>query len=73
LTPWGSDFSRPSGPTGELHDQLEATGAVLAGRRTVQQVDHDWAGFAAARASAQVRAAAASRTASWAWSTAHAA
>ena len=34
----GSD--RPSGPAGELYDEMQATGAVLAGRRTVEQVDH---------------------------------
>ena len=43
LHEWYGDFSRPSGPTGELNDELEATGAVLAGRRTVEQVDH-WGG-----------------------------
>src|SRR5205807_7463087 len=43
LHEWYGDFSRPSGPAGELHDELEATGAVLAGRRTVEQVDH-WGG-----------------------------
>jgi dihydrofolate reductase len=34
---------RRSGPAGELVDAMEATGAVLAGRRTVEQVDH-WKG-----------------------------
>jgi dihydrofolate reductase len=34
---------RRSGPAGEMADAMEATGAVLAGRRTVEQVDH-WAG-----------------------------
>jgi dihydrofolate reductase len=34
-----------SGPAGELWDAMEATGAVLAGRRTVEQVDH-WGGDA---------------------------
>jgi dihydrofolate reductase len=34
-----------SGPAGELWDEMEATGAVLAGRRTVEQVDH-WGGDA---------------------------
>ena len=47
LHEWYGDFSRPSGPTGELHDELEANGAVLAGRRTVEQVDH-WGGDMAA-------------------------
>ena len=37
-TPAGSD--RPVGPARELLDEMEATGAVLAGRRTVEQVDH---------------------------------
>ncbi|GAA0932410.1 dihydrofolate reductase family protein [Virgisporangium aurantiacum] len=32
-----------SGPAGELADAMEATGAVVAGRRTVEQVDH-WKG-----------------------------
>jgi dihydrofolate reductase len=43
LHEWYGDFSRPSGPAGGLHDDLETTGAVLAGRRTVEQVDH-WGG-----------------------------
>jgi dihydrofolate reductase len=34
---------RRSGPAGELAEAMEATGAVLAGRRTVEQVDH-WKG-----------------------------
>jgi dihydrofolate reductase len=34
-----------SGPAGALWDEMEATGAVLAGRRTVEQVDH-WGGDA---------------------------
>jgi len=33
LHEWYGDFSRPSGPTGELHDELDTAGAVLAGRR----------------------------------------
>ena len=37
------EFFRPSGPTGELIDEINATGAVLVGRRTVEQVDH-WGG-----------------------------
>jgi len=44
VTPEG-EFGRPSGPAGELFDEWEATGAVLAGRRTVEQVDH-WGGDA---------------------------
>jgi dihydrofolate reductase len=31
---------RPSGPAGELVGQMNATGAVLVGRRTAEQVDH---------------------------------
>jgi hypothetical protein len=38
-TPDG-EYGRPSGPAGELFDEWNATGAVLAGRRTVEQVDH---------------------------------
>ena len=34
---------RPSGPAGQLVDEIQATGAVLSGRRTVEQVDH-WGG-----------------------------
>jgi dihydrofolate reductase len=34
----GSD--RPSGPAGELYDEMAATGALLVGRRTAEQVDH---------------------------------
>ncbi|MGX9902070.1 dihydrofolate reductase family protein [Arthrobacter sp. SA17] len=37
------EFGRPSGPAGRLWDEWMATGAVLAGRRTVEQVDH-WGG-----------------------------
>jgi dihydrofolate reductase len=43
LHEWLGDFSRPSGPVGELWDEWTGTGAVLAGRRTVEQVDH-WKG-----------------------------
>jgi dihydrofolate reductase len=32
-----------TGPAGLLNDEMNATGAVLAGRRTVEQVDH-WGG-----------------------------
>jgi dihydrofolate reductase len=41
-TPEG-DLYRPDGPAGELHDEWNGTGAVLVGRRTVEQVDH-WGG-----------------------------
>src|SRR6476620_10277564 len=37
------EFFRPSGPAGQMMDEINATGAVLAGRRTVEQVDH-WGG-----------------------------
>ena len=30
----------PPGPAGDLLDEMEATGAVLVGRRTAEQVDH---------------------------------
>lgn len=36
----GGKGSRPSGAAGQLVDEMTATGAVLAGRRTVEQVDH---------------------------------
>ena len=39
----GGEIGRPAGPAGELMDEMNATGAVLAGRRTVEQVDH-WGG-----------------------------
>jgi dihydrofolate reductase len=42
VTPDG-EFFRPSGPAGEFLDEINATGAVLAGRRTVEQADH-WGG-----------------------------
>jgi dihydrofolate reductase len=44
VTPNG-EFGRPAGPAGQLWDEWNATGAVLAGRRTVEQVDH-WGGDA---------------------------
>jgi dihydrofolate reductase len=38
------EFVRPAGPAGELYDQMrDGYGAVLVGRRTVEQVDH-WGG-----------------------------
>jgi dihydrofolate reductase len=43
LHEWYGDFSRPSGPAAEFLGEINATGAVLAGRRTVEQVDH-WGG-----------------------------
>ena len=42
VTPDG-EFGRPARPAGKLWDEMHATGAVLAGRRTVEQVDH-WGG-----------------------------
>ena len=42
VTPDG-EFGRPSGPGGQLWDEMMATGAVLSGRRTVEQADH-WKG-----------------------------
>ena len=42
VTPDG-EFFRPSGPAGQLVDELNVTGAVLVGRRTVEQADH-WGG-----------------------------
>jgi dihydrofolate reductase len=41
-TPDG-EFGRPEGPAGVVFDEWNATGAVLVGRRTVEQVDH-WKG-----------------------------
>lgn len=43
LHKWLGDFCRPSGAAGELYDEMHATGPLLAGRRTVEQVDH-WGG-----------------------------
>jgi dihydrofolate reductase len=43
LHEWYGDFSRPTGPVGQLWDEWNAPGAILAGRRTVEQVDH-WGG-----------------------------
>jgi len=40
--PDGESF-RSSGPAGRLIGEINATGAVLAGRRSVEQVDH-WGG-----------------------------
>jgi dihydrofolate reductase len=37
------EFFRPAGPQAELIDEWNATGAIVAGRRTVEQVDH-WGG-----------------------------
>jgi dihydrofolate reductase len=43
LHEWYGDFSRPPGALGELWDDWNTFGAILAGRRTVEQVDH-WGG-----------------------------
>ena len=42
VTPDG-EFFRPSGPDGQLIDEINATGAVLIGRRLAEQIDH-WGG-----------------------------
>jgi dihydrofolate reductase len=42
ITPDG-EFFRPSGPDGQLIDEINATGAVLIGRRLAEQIDH-WGG-----------------------------
>jgi len=34
------DSGRPPGPAGEMHGEMEATGAVLVGRRTAEQAGH---------------------------------
>lgn len=34
------EFGRPDGPAGEIVDELNATGAVVVGRRTAEQVDY---------------------------------
>ena len=36
----GGESGRPPGPAGEMYDQMEATGAVLVGRRTAEQAGH---------------------------------
>jgi dihydrofolate reductase len=42
LHEWLADgeSGRPPGPAGQMYDQMEATGAVLVGRRTAEQADH---------------------------------
>ena len=35
-----AEIGQPSGPAGQLIDEMNATGAVLVGRRTAEQVDH---------------------------------
>ncbi len=34
------EFGRPEGPAGDIWDELNATGAVLVGKRTAEQVDY---------------------------------
>jgi dihydrofolate reductase len=47
LHEWGVTLDRKGfrtdGPAGELMDEMNATGAIVAGRRTAEQVDH-WGG-----------------------------
>ena len=43
LHEWYGDFSRPSGAVGAIVGRMEQPGVILAGRRTVEQVDH-WGG-----------------------------
>ena len=42
VTPEG-ELVRPSGPAGQVVDEVNASGAVVVGRRTAEQVDH-WGG-----------------------------
>jgi len=42
VTPDG-EFFRPARPAAQLIDEMNATGAVLVGRRTAEQIDH-WGG-----------------------------
>ena len=43
FAPDGENFVRPSGRAGELFDAMNDFGAIVVGRRTVEQVDH-WKG-----------------------------
>ena len=43
FAPGGGKFVRPSGPAGELFDEMMTVSAVLTGRRTAEQADH-WGG-----------------------------
>lgn len=43
LHEWYGDFTRPAGVLGEMWDEWNPPGAILVGRRTVEQVDH-WGG-----------------------------
>ena len=42
VTPEG-EFARPAGLAGQLYDEMHDYGAIVVGRRTVEQVDH-WGG-----------------------------
>ena len=42
ITPDG-EFARPAGAAGQLYDEMDSYGAIVVGRRTVEQVDH-WGG-----------------------------
>jgi len=42
VTPDGEIF-RPTGPAGQVMDEVNATGSVLVGRRTAELIDH-WGG-----------------------------
>src|SRR5262245_48237442 len=39
----GGEFVKPSGPAGDLIDEMSAAGAVVSGRRTAELMDH-WGG-----------------------------
>jgi dihydrofolate reductase len=43
LHDWYGDFTRPSGSVGELWVEWNTPGSILAGRRTVEQINH-WGG-----------------------------
>ena len=43
IVPDGEHFVRPSGPAGELVDEMDAFGAIVVGRRSAEQIDH-WRG-----------------------------
>lgn len=43
FAPGGGEFVKPAGPAGDFFAEWDATGALLAGRRTAEQIDH-WNG-----------------------------
>ncbi len=43
FAPGGGKFVRPSGPAGELFDEMMSVGALVTGRRTAEQAGH-WRG-----------------------------